>query len=477
MKRRISNENYETDWLDITDYVLAGGLSNLRYSLDSEDFDIGFFKVSNISLTFDNSTGKFNEPEDCRSYWSSLETRNMTKFKIESGYLDENYAKLVEIVFEGFLDDRSFELNVDSDEARGLILSREYLFQTVTMDGGTLGTATLSASDAIYLLCNRPEITNHVTISEANINPGNDINLDSPNSFANQKLDDILNEIMLLTNSTSYIDESGNFIVRDRDHNPKLVWTCYLNSPNRDDNIYSIPAINNGRQRVKNYFSWSDTTLYATSDNEYSQKYGVTTKDISSDAVTSTSVRQSILNDLLTEWRFPKQELEVVTDYLANEIGFYDLVNFDVPPELSRDDNLPIWGEAIAGEAIAVSYVTSFKPDINKGYKIIAYEHNLEAFTTVLKLREIGNNLNDGYFGMVLSKAIDIEFTADTYVEIDTSTYSMDAEYCKVEILDIDNDYKTEEFTVTRPDSDTIKIEASSAITGNYRVLIMEVES
>jgi hypothetical protein len=319
-----------------------------------------------------------------------------------------------------------------------------------------------------------------MTVSAANINPSNDVLIDAPNEWAGTKLNDALNEIMLVTNSIMYIDDAGNLIVRGREHSRRIMFELCQNSLLRKkDNIYSIRNFNSGRQRVKNYISWGSgvTALTAQSDDEYLSRFGTTKKSISSSAITSLVTRQSVIDNILEEWQFPKIELEIETDYTANELTFFDLVTVDVVPQLTRKTSLPICGEAVCGSAIAVDYASGFKVDSKKGFKILSIEHSLSSFKTTLKLREIGNQLNDGYIHMILTKSIPTTFTAETYKDIDVSTYSMNAQLCLVQVVNPSGNYVTEEFTITRPSSSIVRVTSGVALTGTYNILCSEVEA
>jgi hypothetical protein len=479
LKRRLTDGNFESDWLDITRLVLSSGIDALSYSVDSGDFDVGVFSVSNVRLNFDNRTGKFNDNEDSRSLWGSLNTRQLSRIKVEAGYLDAYDEKLTENVFEGIIDERSFTFDVKQDTVSCTVLSREYAFQTVNVAGGSLGLSPV-ASDAIYTLCNRPEITDYMTVTLANIVPANDIVIDSPNEWAGKKLNDVLNEIMLVTNSILYIDKEGNLIVSGRDHSRRVAYEFRQNSnTGKPDNIYPIRNVNSGRQRVKNYISWGSgvSAVTASSTDEFLERYGVTKRTISCDAITSATTKAAIVANVLAEWQFPKQEMEIETDYLANEIGFFDLVTVDFIPQLTRKTNLPICGEAICGSAIAVDYASGFKTDVKKGYKVLSIEHSLSEFKTSLKIREIGKQLNDGYVYMILSKSIPTTFAAETYKDINVAAYSMNAQRCLVQVVDPSGSYVTGEFTVTRPSTSIVRITSGIAITGTYNILCSEVEA
>jgi hypothetical protein len=476
LKRRLPSGEYEADWMDVSLHIDSGSISALDFSLDSGDFDVGLFRTGNLSMVFINRTGKFSDVRDSRSLWAAFETRHLSKIKIEAGYRDDDDERIVEVVFNGLWDDRTVAQD-SSDNVNVTILALESVFQTVNVIPGSLSSA-LAASEVIYALCARSEITTHFTVDLANIDPANDITIDVPSAFAGRPLDSVLQEIMLLTNSVMYVDADGDMIVRNRETLRRVVLELRLNSETgKSDNIFGLSAFNTGRQRVKNYWSWSSTVLVAQSEDHHQRRFGVATRSVSSSAITDNDVRQDILDALLAEWQFPKRELEVVTDYLPNAISFFDLVTVDVRPSLARHDDLPMTGEAVAGTDRVVGFASGLTIEKEIGFKVLAIKHDLRAFTTTLKLREKGNQLNDGYISTMISKAVTVEFTAEATKDIDVSVYGMDAQYCKVEPTDEDSDFETLDITVSRPSTSIIRLTAGGNITATMRILIAEVEA
>lgn len=474
MKRRYSDGTYEEDWLDITRFVLRDGLNKIVTKIDSDDFDVGLYTINSVRMVFDNSGGRFNDVDDTRSYWTSFETRHLSRIKIEAGYIDDSDTKVVEAIFQGLLDERTINVG-QNDTAEATILSRELSFKTLTVIAGSL-SSSVSAKDAFYVLCSRGEITELMTVDISNINPANNITIDDPSVFENKKLDSVLNDLLLLTNSVLYIDGSDNLIIKDRTESKKVQYRFFLNSESGEsDNIYDISSFNNGRQRVKNFWLWSGTSAFAQAGETNRKRYGITRRTVSSDAITNTATRQSILNALRDEWQYPKRELVLETDYIANEVSILDLVTLDVRPTLSRRDNLPICGHAVAGSAVCLEYKSGVMVDSALGFKIISIEHDLRRMKTILKVREKGKTLTDGYFDMILSQTIAVSFTAESSKDVNVATYGMNAQRCIVQVLDDTDDYANVDLKVQRPTSNIVRLTVGSAITQTFRILVIEV--
>lgn len=474
LRRRNSDGSYEANWLDVTRYVTTA--PTIDQSLDSGDMDIGVFTVGNITLAFNNRDGRFCEPWDSRSLWAAFETRHLTKIKIEAGYLDDDFAKITEDVFEGLIDDRGVSTS-DRDEVSMKVLSLDSAFKQVTVPAGSLSSAIL-ASQAIYILCSRGEITVHMTVDQDNIVPANDIVIDDPNAFDARKLDDVLNELMLITDSVLYVDEDRNLIVRERLETRRVKREFRRNAASgKSDNVYAINGFNSGRQRVRNYWQWSNTTIVAKSSELHIKRWGANKKTVSSTAITNAATKLAVVERLRDQWQFPKREVEIVTDYLANELSIFDMVTVDCQPPLDRQTDLPIGGTgtAVAGSCTAARFAAGLHIEPDVGFKIIGFRHDLGSFKTTLRLREKGNQINDGYIVIPLTKAIDVA-VAGSPVDVDISAYEMDARFTKVEVLDAGDEYDTLNIGVRRTGEDTIRINAG-ALVGTVRLLLVECEA
>ena len=139
---------------------------------------------------------------------------------------------------------------------------------------------------------------------------------------------------------------------------------------------------------------------------------------------------------------------------------------------VDKASNIHEWSLSIISDETIGSSVYS-----RKGFKVLSIEHSLSSFKSTLKLREIGNQLNDGFIHMILSKSIATTFAAETYKDINVASYSMNAQLCQVEVVNPSGDYVTEEFTVSRPSTSIVRITSGVALTGTYNVLCSEVEA
>ena len=95
-----------------------------------------------------------------------------------------------------------------------------------------------------------------------------------------------------------------------------------------------------------------------------------------------------------------------------------------------------------------------------RGYKVIRIEHDLRKFETILKLREKGKTLTDGFFDVLNTSKYDVSFAAESSKDISTATAGIDAECALVNILDPDDDLANTNIKITRPNSSTLRLTA-----------------
>jgi hypothetical protein len=61
--------------VDVSEYIDINNISVITADIDQGNFEVGVFSYGSIQLTFDNTTGKFNEPEYRWPVNVSTETR------------------------------------------------------------------------------------------------------------------------------------------------------------------------------------------------------------------------------------------------------------------------------------------------------------------------------------------------------------------------------------------------------------------
>jgi hypothetical protein len=473
LKRRRADGSYDPDWLDISRELNGTIGGNVRNSIDSQDYDIGIFREDNVTLSFNNRNGRFNDVEDSRSFWAAYDSRHQSKIRIDYGYLDDEGEKVGGLVYTGLIDDRSVRISGD-DQVSVTVLSRQSVFQNLAVAGGTFDSPVL-ASQALEIILTRTEVLEQFNIDPLLIDPDIDYLIDDPSKYNGQKLNQAINDILFFTNSVGFVDENDYFVVRGRRIGNAIKHKFYSNPEYsvQKDNVLEVRGMTSGRHRIKNLIEWSE--VQAKSIPYDLTRYGVTRKSVSTDSITNLATRQQIVDRILEEWQYPKDEFEIVVDYMGSDVQILDLCTLDIQPEYQRHHDLPFVGEAIVGEAIAVGYENGIHIRPNRGFKVIAIDHNISAAKTTLKLREKGITNFDGYFDMLTTHKYDLVFTAQSSVSISTTAKSINAECAIVQVLDPNDDFAEVEMDIRRPDASTLTFNVGAPITKTFTALVLEI--
>jgi len=150
MKRRllvpIAGEYFETDWLDVSDYVLD--ISAITWNID--DAELNEFTQGDFTLTLVSRLQEFSPETNPGSFFSGYLTRHKTKIKISAGYTDiETGTSYSYDVGVGFIN--ADEINIESDSTITIpCINPTMIFdeQTAedindgTLAGGTVTTET-----------------------------------------------------------------------------------------------------------------------------------------------------------------------------------------------------------------------------------------------------------------------------------------------------------------------------------------------
>jgi hypothetical protein len=243
----------------------------------------------------------------------------------------------------------------------------------------------------IYALLNQSQITSLLTVDYSNINCGTDLPIDSIASLQNKTVQEGLNNLLLVSNSVLYI-EGDTVFVSPRVATDQVIFNFYgQTSPNGAENIIDIQNIRNGLNRVLNYFTWKDTTLFSQSLSSVA-KYGALTKELSADFVTLGTSQQTIMDNLCAEFADPKQEFSITTpmSYKSLACTLLSRVSVDYPiVYVSTGDPVPLCGAAVCGEAILPKALSAFKLSPTDYYYVIGRSVNSKDSTITFKLRRM----------------------------------------------------------------------------------------
>jgi hypothetical protein len=382
------------DEVEVTDFVLETGVSQLRRGIDSTDYSIGVFFYDDVKLKLVNVDVYLNDETDYRSLFTS--TRDMCKVRIV--FEDDDGTT---IVFRGLINEEATRIDVTKDEIEFRVLSRDSVLRNTKVTGGSITNGVL-ASSAFLAILNVPEITSVLGVDAANINPANDITIDDGSELENRNVRDALNELLLATNSIMLLDEDDNITIQDRGHNTDtdilVLYGAY--DLKRRQNIIDIKNYNLGKHRMFTSIMVNDEVR----ENEgYVEQFGFKQKNISLDFITTAATEINICNDILDEFKAPKIELEVtVPTRVARNVRPLDRVSIDSPLRLQPPTGkfFPVIGSAVIDDALTPLPYSfgSVSIPAELGFKVIEIKEDPRTFETTLKLRQIGTESGDGFF-------------------------------------------------------------------------------
>lgn len=390
--------NYEADFIDVTKYVKTIG--RLQVDTDSSDYQIGVYKNSNFNIVLNNREGLFSDVTSRRSIFDYTRADSLVKVTYQMdadgpwcgmAICGDSYLSEETEIFLGILSDDSLLENARTEEVTFNVLGLESLFQRAIVPFSSISNGD-DVDEAIYAMLNQAPITDILTISLANIVPGIDQTIDVKDDLENMTVKEGLDKLLLVSNSVLKIT-SQTVYVTSRDPGGSIAMTFYGQaSQNGAENIIDIKNVSNGMNRLFNYFTWKDSTA-GYSDGTSVAKYGARSKEIDFGIYTNTTKQTNFMTDLATEFKDPKQELDLVAplDFDTLALNLLDRVSIDYPTifEADEGESLPICGVAICGEAILPRGLWAFYLNSARSYKILRKDMNLTNMQVTLKLREI----------------------------------------------------------------------------------------
>lgn len=399
-----ANGDVQSDFTEYTQDVLLTGLGSISKSLDITEFDIGIFRSSNFNITFDNTSGRYNDAGDLNSIfpfrrsnsilrvtWRKSDQNATTSFSTAGSIINATMAPNV-VLFEGLINDKNLKFDAKDQSLKFTVLGKENIFNEVDVDISEFENGD-NLSDVLFTILNKPTITQLLTVNNGNIAPGVDVPLDDKTEFENQTVREVLDTILKLTNSTLRIQNDTIFI-SNRDPSITTQFQFFnQNSTLGLENIIDLTNISNGLRRTFNFFTYRDTSEVAQ-DTGSIARVGVQRREIGNQSVTQVSSITSILQSFLTEFSQPRQELDITTElnYDTLDLELLDRVTIDYPSayvEPAPQSVLPIVGEAVLGDAVLPSGTFNFVTSPANPYKIISQRINLRKNEVTFGLRRI----------------------------------------------------------------------------------------
>lgn len=381
----------------IDDYVKRNGLNSIQREVDNGDFDFGVFVFNSVNLTCINENGRFSDQSDSRSMFKF----SRDKAKVTIKYFDGENEDAISS-FVGIVDERATKMDFQKNEVKMVVLSTDSIINRVKVAGGLVVTGSL-VSTAIKSILNVPEITSVLDYDPSNINVKDDYIIDDGSYFSNKKTKDALDDLLSISNSVMIVEGFSNIIVRSRDVNlDRGVFRFYGEGDIFGrQNILKIKNYNTGLHRA---FNTVKVGSQVETNQGYVQEFGDNSKTIEFPFITDDEKQTQIAQSILDYWKTPKIEMEIIARTKdVSSLWFFDLVSVDYPLRLKTEDGakLPVYGVTEYGDGVYPRQFGNIKISPKIAFKVIGKTEDPASFTTTIKLRQVGYNIDDGHFGEV----------------------------------------------------------------------------
>jgi hypothetical protein len=388
------DEGNYSGWVDITSDVILESMGSITQGLDNTQFDIGIFKSSNFSLVLKNDSGRYSDVDNVKSIFHTARSGSQVKITWQwdiplAGTMISGDTWLCEEeieIFKGVINDDGTTQDVDSNQIKFNVQGRESLFSSEVVPISSIANGDLF-SEVIYTCLNQVGITTLLTIDQANIVCGNDLAIDDKASLEGKTVLEAVKDLLLVSNSVLYIDGDAVY-VSARTASADVEGLFYgQGSSLGPENIQNLKNITSGLLKTFNYMVWQSTTTIIQDGTSVST-YGARKKSIGFDPINDTTKRQSILTEIVDEFKNPKQEFDLYTPIsLQNaSLKLLDKCSIDYPIVYVPNENpFAICGVAVCGEWWTPKAQWDFKIDPLDYYKIIT--RSVDIKNSVIKFR------------------------------------------------------------------------------------------
>lgn len=323
--------------VDITKYVK--NLGSVTEKLSKSDVNAGGVMLPDLTLELDNTRGKWNKHGD----FFNEGFVNGSEITITTNYIDSDDAAVTPaFVYKGLIkyvscewDRLKFIFKVTLIPASALLASEKIL-------PGILSHS--SFKNICYAILNRKPFTKYMTISLSNFTMGWDVSYVYYSDMTGKKVKDVLDKIMLLTGSVYYVDYSGNFIIEPIEPtSPSAVCTLrghdfYVNSEEYDwDGQYTAVEWDDGENEA------AQAEMEFTTREQF--QYDYRQLSISDKYVTDSTDRSTIMNNLLTLYKYLKRKVTITVKWNP-EIIVNKYIALDVPEEAITGPEFMVWNKA-----------------------------------------------------------------------------------------------------------------------------------
>lgn len=387
--------------IEITDYVIEGGSSNISQNLTNNEYDVGTIRFNKLSLKLVNSDGFFGEASSQLSVFEYKRDGSILRVEWDinphgnsCGTAPCGYTFLSDpiTIYKGLLEDNSSDFDETTQVQTFTFLGMESIIGKVQTNFSELSVSD-SAETTIYNLLNQTKITSILTLDVSNINVDFDFTPDDISDLEDTTVLAAIERLLFLSNSVMYIKDDVIY-VKSQDSGGISKATLYgKTAQDGIENIVALDGFTTGINRTFNFWKWADTSVKQSFADSISRN-GFRQKEVDDSLVTNSTIQTNILNTLLNEYGFPKREIEVTVPMytpLVKNIFLLDRINLDIPQEYSiseGDDLVSRYGFARYGTGRYAEVTGAFTINVNDNWKVMNRNISLKNRLITFRLRE-----------------------------------------------------------------------------------------
>ena len=373
---------YVADWTEVTEDIDMSGLSQMKQSLDNNEYDIGVFKNANVTLTLMNFNGTYSDVGSPGSIFKYRRSNSLVKITWEimhhdviCGFCTCGEVALSEEVdaFVGLLDDTGLKQDADEQNIQFKVLGKESIFGEVLVPFADIAAGD-TFEEILFTILNQTAITNLLTVSAINISCSVNSVTDSVAALQNKTVREALSLLLLYSNAVLYI-ESDTIYVAPRTATVDIKYTFYgQGALGGMENINDLSDYRIGLNRLFNFMTWKNTTLSSEEPSSITA-FGYKKKEIETSLITDNTKRQAILDSIKDEFKNPKREMIIKApiDYDTIALKVLDRIVIDYPNiPINNDADIPLWDLAVWDTAVYPYEVLPIAIESAANFKILS---------------------------------------------------------------------------------------------------------
>lgn len=416
MKRRLAGTGlYEADWVEISDDVIKWG--NVKKEVDASK--INRFRFNSLSLTMDNTSGRYNNYNDENSLWYGYSDQQRTLIKIEAGFLYQTKTNGIwtttefpsnNVIYCGFI---SGDINIKGNNQIVIpVVPLTESFRQFAARRLTGYNNSLTASDFITMVRDqqdsfgqyifRPffgDTTTYWNI-QATTNEYSNLNTSTADDVIENTVWDIIEKLAEAENYTPYVTNDGSFQFVPRSEQTTTVYHFYGAGGFSSQYGRTIKNINWFGRRYNKYYSRvqvkyrdADTaTSYEVEESQYRiasdsgpWTLGERTLAIENTWIPTSTVAEQIASSLFLEFSAIKREVEFTTSFVPH-LDVFDRVLITYDPTQPTPNGLwdiYNWADSTGGASMDDDMVWDSSPGdalklLAEEFKLISVEMNLD---------------------------------------------------------------------------------------------------